>query len=211
MPKQTSATPKTAQPSAPPTPANATEKQEKKVSLSFEDLSTELGDISIKVPSSSESMSSKEPEVNKDFTNAKNNTSTQEGVENPFTLSAKPEEKAEPSTGGYKHLKRKPSDDPNEFRILTASSPKATPMWVSGFISALLALILSIPLLKNSQSSFFPSLFSYSVILLAGGSAFWNGYGLLWSGDSSLNRILCIPGIIFSMIAIGIGIFFGLR
>lgn len=211
VPKQTVAVPKTAPPSATSKPANAAMKQEEKVSLSFEDLSTELGDISIKIPGSSESVASKEPVVNRDFTSAKNNAPTQEAAENPFALSAKPEEKAEPSTGGYKHLKRKPSDDPNEFRILTASSPKATPMWVSGLISALLALILSIPLLKNSQSPFFPSLFSYSVILLAGGSAFWNGYGLFWSGDSSLNRILCIPGIIFSIIAIGIGIFFGLR
>ncbi len=211
VPKPKANVPKTTpSPQVPSSAVNTAAQQEKKVSLSFEDLSTELGDISIKVSGPSESEKTKEQEIhNRNTSNIK--TPGQEETENPFVLSTKPEEKAEPSTGGYKHLKRKPSDDPNEFRILTASSPKATPMWVSGLISSLLSLILSIPLIKNSQSPFFPSLFSYLVILLAGGSAFWNGYGLLWSGDSSFNRVMCIPGIILAMIAIGIGIFFGFR
>lgn len=185
------------------------EKKEEKVSFSFEDLMSEMGDIRIKI--SDESDKETKPEEKKGLIGTAEEITEKENVENPFAVSAEPQKNEEPAPVGYKHLKRKPSDDPNEFRILTASSPKPTPMWVSGLISAILAIILSIPLIKNSQSPFFPSFFSYSVILLAGGSAFWNGYGLFQTEENTFNRLMCIPGIILTLIAIGIGIFFGLR
>ncbi len=188
---------------------NIPEKREEKVSLSFEDLTSELGDVRIKV--------SDEPEAEvkrgekKGSFDIEINAEEKNIIANPFAISAEAQAKEEPPETGYKHLKRKPSDDPNEFRILTASSPKPTPMWISGLIGSLLAFILSIPLVKNSQSPFFPSFFSYVVILLAGGSIFWNGYGLFQREESTFNRFMCIPGILFSLIAIGIGIFLGLR
>ncbi|MGC8844863.1 MAG: hypothetical protein ACP5QY_03360, partial [Candidatus Hydrogenedens sp.] len=190
-------------------PPIISEKKEEKVSLSFEDLMSEMGDIRIKI--SDESNGEKRPEDKKGLIGATEEIMEKETIKDPFSVSAGPQEKEDTAPVGYKHLKRKPSDDPNEFRILTASSPKPTPMWVSGLISAILAVILSIPLVKNSQSPFFPSFFSYSVILLSGGSAFWNGYGLFWTEDNAFNRLMCIPGIILAFIAIGIGIFFGLR
>ncbi|MCA1902616.1 MAG: hypothetical protein LDL53_10435 [Candidatus Hydrogenedens sp.] len=190
---------------SPSPPKPEPKKQEENVSLSFEDLSAELGDVSIKVKdkvepeSTGEKMGAKEPIIK--------NPLDDEHVENPFNLSAETQEPAGTTpTSGYKHLKRKPSDDPNEFRILTASSPKPTPMWVSGLISAILAFILSLPLTKNTGTAFFPPLFSYSIILLAGGSIVWNGYGLLLSEDSTFNKRMCIPGIIFAIIAIIIAI-----
>lgn len=186
------------------------EKKEERVSLSFEDLASELGDIRIKVSDKPETEEMKHEEKVK-LARGMEEEGKKETVENPFAVSAEPQQKEEPPSSGYKHLKRKPSDDPNEFRILTASSPKPTPMWISGIISSLLAFILSIPLVKNSQSPFFPSFFSYVVILLAGGAIVWNGYGLFQSEESSFNRFMCIPGIVLSMIAIGIGIIYGLK
>jgi len=192
----------------PPSP-DIPDKKEEKISLSFEDLASELGDIRIKVleePEAEEKRIEK-----KKISNTGGDVEEKNSIENPFVISAEPPVKEEIPATGYKHLKRKPSDDPNEFRILTASSPKPTPMWISGLISSLLAFVLSIPLVKNSQLPFFPSFFSYVVILLAGGSIFWNGYGLFQSEESSFNRFMCIPGILFSLIAVGIGIFYGLR
>ncbi len=201
VPKHEATIPKTPEkPKSPPHPT-ITPKKEEKVSLSFEDLASELGDIRIKV--------SDEPEK-KGLLITGADTEGNNGIENPFAVSGEPQTKEASPATGYKHLKRKPSDDPNEFRILTASSPKPTPMWISGLISSLLAFILSIPLVKNSQSPFFPSFFSYVVIFLAGGSIFWNGYGLFQSEEKSFNRFMCIPGIVLSLIAIGIGIFYGL-
>lgn len=207
--KQPLSPPKTVETQKIPHSAVTPEKKEDKVSLSFEDLMSEMGDIHIKISSAPDKETKSEEK--KELISNVDEITEKEIVDNPFTVSAEPQEKQEPAPVGYKHLKRKPSDDPNEFRILTASSPKPTPMWVSGLISAILAVILSIPLIKNSQSPFFPSFFSYSVILLAGGSAFWNGYGLLWTEDTPFNRLMCIPGIILALIAISIGVFFGLR
>lgn len=192
-----------------PSAPNISDKKEEKISLSFEDLASELGDIRIKVSDGPE-REVKRGE-NKGLLDTRVDTEEKNSIENPFTISAEPQTKEEPPATGYKHLRRKPSDDPNEFRILTASSPKPTPIWVSGLISSILAFILSIPLVKNSQSPFFPPFFSYVVIFIAGGSIFWNGYGLFQSEETLFNRIICIPGILFSLIAIGIGIFFGLR
>jgi len=209
VPKQQSSPQKTVETPKIPRSAVIPEKKEEKVSLSFEDLMSEMGDIRIKISDESDKVT--KTDEKKGLIGTAEEITEKEIVDNPFTVSAGPQEREEPAPLGYKHLKRKPSDDPNEFRILTASSPKPTPMWVSGLISAILAVILSVPLVKNSQSPFFPSFFSYSVILLAGGSAFWNGYGLLWTEDTPFNRLMCIPGIILGLIAIGIGIFFGLK
>lgn len=209
VPKQQLSPPKTTETQKVPPSAAIPEKKEEKVSLSFEDLMSEMGDIRIKVSDTSDKET--KTDEKKGWIGDVEEITEKGTVDNPFSASAEHQEKAEPAPAGYKHLKRKPSDDPNEFRILTASAPKPTPMWVSGLISAILAVILSIPLVKNSQSPFFPSFFSYSVILLAGGSAFWNGYGLLWTEDTAFNRLMCIPGIILGLIAIGIGVFFGLK
>ncbi len=187
-------------------PVQTSVPKHEKVSLSFEDLASEFGDIKIKI--SEEREEDVGIGARKDLSgNAPSDVAERETVENPFALSVETLQKEEPAPAGYKHLKRKPSDDPNEFRILTASSPKPTPMWVSGIVSALLAITLSFPLLKTS----FPSLFAYSIILLAGGSVFWNSYGFYQSEKTPFSSVMYITGIVMSIIAIGISILYGLR
>lgn len=208
-------TPSVQPPSSPsPEPsqtAKAIPKQSSATSLSFEDLTAELGEIKLHVaeePRDTEGSNAPVSPTGR-LMNPKEET-----VEDPFALSG-PRESAgvgdHPQPQGYKHLRRKPSDDPNEFRILTASSPKPTPMWVSGLMSSLLAFVLSLALIKNVGIPFFPNLFAYSVMFLSGGVIFWNGYGVIFTEDSTFNRLMCIPGIVLGVLALGIAFLFGLH
>ena len=203
VPRQNATIPKRVEPTKAPNTTPVPDTKREKISLSFEDLASELGDIRIKVSDRTETEREEKKKIQKTIEEIGNET-----VENPFAISREPQNQEELPAVGYKHLKRKPSDDPNEFRILTASTPKPTPMWISGLVSALLAFILSIPLLKNIS---FPPLFAYSILLLGGGSIFWNGYGFFQSETTSFGRLMHIAGILLSLIAIVVGFFFGLR
>lgn len=187
-----------------------------KESLSFEDLTKEIGEVSIKLPGVEEKLSEEKvvreevkPLVSLDEEKV-------EEVINPFAEEVVPKPKIkvaqeQKQEQGYKHLKRKPSDDPKEFRILTASAPKPTPMWVSGLMSGILAFVLCIPLVKNLSLPIFPKLFSYSVLILAGGTIIWNGYGLFFDNNTRVNKLMCLPGLLLGIITAIVALIFGLR
>lgn len=187
-----------------------------KESLSFEDLTKEIGEVKLKIPVDGEDTIESSQKIDEGKPNLTPIEESREVI-NPFQedvvfpkrgIREAPAPKQEQ---GYKHLRRKPSDDPNEFRILTASAPKPTPMWVSGITSGILAFVLSIPLIKNTTFPMFPQLFAYSVLLLAGGTIIWNGYGLLFDNNTKVNRLLCIPGLVLGIITAVIALMFGLR
>ncbi len=191
------------------------QKPQVKESLSFEDLTKEIGEVTIKVPGGGEEVTEKEVAKDEVKILSPIDAGANEVVD-PFAERAEPKPRikvpAEPKQEqGYKHLRRKPSDDPNEFRILTASAPKPTPMWVSGLISGILAFFLCIPLVKNFAFPMFPKLFAYSVLILAGGTIVWNGYGLFFDDNTKANRLMCIPGLVLGIITAIIAVVFGLR
>ncbi|MCX8065422.1 MAG: hypothetical protein N3G21_09675 [Candidatus Hydrogenedentes bacterium] len=192
------------------------QKPQVKETLSFEDLTKEIGEITIKIPTEGVETQGREYE-NVEMSPPLTPAVEEKEIINPFAGEALPATKrlkdveAPKQEQGYKHLRRKPSDDPKEFRILTASAPKPTPMWVSGLISGILAFALCIPLFKNTAFPMFPKLFAYSVLILAGGTIIWNGYGLLFDENTKVNRLLCIPGLVLGIITAVVAVLYGLR
>ncbi len=197
--------------------ASTSQKQQTvKESLSFEDLIKDIGEVSIKLPGVEEKLSEEKVVREEVKPLLPLDDEKVEEVINPFAEKVEPKPKIkvaqeQKQEQGYKHLKRKPSDDPNEFRILTASAPKPTPMWVSGLMSGILAFVLCIPLVKNLSLPIFPKLFAYSVLILAGGTIIWNGYGLFFDNNTRENRLMCLPGLLLGVITAIVALIFGLR
>ena len=92
--------------------------------------------------------------------------------------------------------------DPNSTRVLTGSTKRATPMWVSSLFVGGMALIFSIPLALNDGFKPFQPMLSYSIMLLAVGAALWALYGMLSGSESGRGRKLCGIGLALSVLAI---------
>lgn len=106
----------------------------------------------------------------------------------------------DPALAG-KPLRRAPSNDPNEFRILTASSPKGTPIWLSGLFTGGMACVLLMPLFKQSGFVDFQPWYSYAVMLMAFSAILWTGYGLSRQTGKGNERWLCLIGLILGLAA----------
>ena len=139
-------------------------------SLSFDQLSAELGDVPYRGSAADE------------------------------PLPERGEAPAEPSER-HKHLRRKPTDDPKEFRVLTASAPQATPIWLSGLFAGGMACVLLLPVIKRSAFRDFQPWYSYAVMMMAFAAVFWSGYGLTRRKDAPTLRRLCLIGLVLGLFA----------
>jgi hypothetical protein len=119
-----------------------------------------------------------------------------------------PEEPPEPPSPGEVTKPKRPGLDPEDtnFRVLTASSPKATPYWLTALFTGGMACILLSPLFsapgfRNQTQPWM----SYCVLLLSAGTVVWALSGLAKEGPSK-DRWLCLIGLVLALIA-GIGAF----
>ncbi|HOC67656.1 MAG: hypothetical protein BWX80_01259 [Candidatus Hydrogenedentes bacterium ADurb.Bin101] len=146
---------------------NRTRKDEttSKESLSFQDITAELGDIRIPPPDAGQLEDAGVlPAESADFggtiivEDTRPGTATSEGI----TTSA-----------------------------LTGSSPKPRPMWVDGIMCNLLAAIFILPVLLNIGLRGYQPWISYSVMFLASGASVWSLFGLQVE-DGPSGRKMCL-------------------
>ncbi|MCC6142738.1 MAG: hypothetical protein IT368_02915 [Candidatus Hydrogenedentes bacterium] len=90
------------------------------------------------------------------------------------------------------------------FRVLTASSPKATPYWITALFTGGMACILLLPLFSapGFRQQTQPWM-SYCVLLLSAGTLVWSFSGLAKEGPSR-DRWLCLIGLALALVA-GVG------
>ena len=114
-------------------------------------------------------------------------------------------EEAPPPSAGYPRadtgeLKPSALRDQGQFRILTASAPKPTPIWKSGLLTGLFAWVLLLLLIFTSGLRSFQPGISYVIVLVGGGTFFWNLYGVMWEKEKR-ERKLCSIGLILGLVA----------
>jgi len=90
---------------------------------------------------------------------------------------------------------------------LTGSSPKPRPMWVDGIMCNLLAAIFILPVLLNIGLRGYQPWISYSVMFLALGASVWSLFGLQVE-DGPSGRKMCLIsaglGLALALIAFGV-------
>ncbi len=91
--------------------------------------------------------------------------------------------------------------DPHR-RVLSASAPKGTPMWLSGLFAAGIAWILLMPLLTGTNIFHNAQPYmSYVIAFLGVGTGLWSLSGALDRDAESSARWLCVVGLVLSLLA----------
>ncbi len=90
--------------------------------------------------------------------------------------------------------------DPKSTRVLTTSSPRGTPMWVSSLFVGGMTLIFSLPLVLVGGFEMFQPMLSYSILLLAAGSGLWSVYGMTRTEEPPRARKLCGIGLALALL-----------
>lgn len=119
----------------------------------------------------------------------------------PAAQPAAPEEEEAPVRAADPNKPWADMLDPNSTRVLTGSTKRATPMWVSSLFVGGIALIFSLPIALNDRFQGFQPQLSYSVMLLASGTALWALYGMLRGNEPPRERKLCGIGLALSLLA----------
>jgi hypothetical protein len=102
-------------------------------------------------------------------------------------------------------MRRTPlAPEETNFRVLSASSPKATPYWLTALFTGGMACILLIPLLSapGFRHQTQPWM-SYCILLLSAGTVVWALTGLAKEGPAK-DRWLCLIGLVLALVA-GVG------
>lgn len=93
-------------------------------------------------------------------------------------------------------------DEERNFRVLSASAPKATPIWLSGLFTGAMAFILVLPLIFGRGFEVMQPFYSYSIMLLGGGTILWTGYGLFQPSATRTERWRCVFGLTLGALAV---------
>ena len=81
-----------------------------------------------------------------------------------------------------------------DMRVLGASGGKKTPIWLQSFFAGGLSLLLLLPIVGGSGFVMFQPGYSYAVMFLAAGTAFWAVYGIIHE-EVFKERWLCLVGL----------------
>ena len=98
----------------------------------------------------------------------------------------------------------------NDFRVLTASSPKPAPMWVNGLLLGIVSCIMLAPLVRETVFSDVRRLVSYVVLVVSGGTLLWCGFGLARRGPAK-ERWLCLIGLFMGLLAAAVALIVRIR
>ena len=94
--------------------------------------------------------------------------------------------------------RRKNEDD---FRVLTGSSPKRTPIWLQTLLMGGIAVLLLLPVSgRASGYVYYQPWYSYGVIFLAAVTILWSLYGM-YRGEENRDRGLCAIGLVMGVAA----------
>jgi hypothetical protein len=95
--------------------------------------------------------------------------------------------------------RRKKSED--DFRVLTGSSPKRTPIWLQTLLMGGAAVLFLLPVSgKASGYVYYQPWYSYGVIFLAAVTVLWSLYGM-YREDENRDRGLCAIGLVMGIAA----------
>ena len=87
-----------------------------------------------------------------------------------------------------------------DMRVLAASGGKKTPIWLQAFFLGGFSLLLLLPIVGGSGFVMFQPGYSYVVMFLAAGTAFWATYGMMHEEEFS-ERWLCLIGLAMALAA----------
>lgn len=95
--------------------------------------------------------------------------------------------------------RRKKNED--DFRVLTGSSPKRTPIWLQTLLMGGAAVLFLLPVSgKASGYVYYQPWYSYGVIFLAAVTILWSLYGM-YREDENRDRGLCAIGLVMGLAA----------
>jgi len=85
-------------------------------------------------------------------------------------------------------------------RVLSASAPKARPMWVESLLTGVAACITFFFFRRAPAFAGVREILYYVVLLVCAGAVFWSGYGFTKS-ETLLGRRLCLAGLALGILA----------
>lgn len=95
--------------------------------------------------------------------------------------------------------RRKPNE--NDFRVLTGSSPKRTPIWLQTLLTGGASVLLLLPVSgKSSGYVYYQPWYSYGVMFLAAVTVLWSLYGV-YREEENRDRALCAIGLVLGLAA----------
>ncbi|MBP9004217.1 MAG: hypothetical protein KBH78_11400 [Candidatus Hydrogenedentes bacterium] len=169
---------------------NATDgPQQSKERLSFQDLVGEWGDLPVS-PSRGDALELFHPE--------KQGDEVEPGASQGMDL--EDSERFGTISGDMpaRPTRRKRDENPLNARVLTESGARKTPLWAQTLYMALAAWLSLVPIWTGMLASVLQPWYSYSVMTLGGGAAFWAAYGM-YHEDTAPLRFYCLGGLVLGM------------
>lgn len=87
-------------------------------------------------------------------------------------------------------------------------SNRGTPIWLSGMYAGGIAILLTMPLIFSSGFDMFQPIYSYSILLVAGGAVFYAIYGFIQKDDTPRERYLCTIALVLGFLAAFIALYY---
>lgn len=164
------------------------EQQAERESLSFQSLVQQYGDFTVPPPKAPDDAGNMKTLIN----------APTEIVEKDFVADGSLLDRDSLFFGGtvmgdaQTAAKRKKFEE--DMRVLGASGGKKTPIWLQSFFVGGLSLLLLLPIVGGSGFVMFQPGYSYVVMFLAAGTAFWATYGIVHEREFK-ERWLCLVGL----------------
>ncbi|HPO16377.1 MAG TPA: hypothetical protein PLI09_23275 [Candidatus Hydrogenedentes bacterium] len=97
------------------------------------------------------------------------------------------------------------TDDQKEAlnrKVLTASAPKGTPIWISSLVGGIAAWVVFWPAVRSTLFTEIRDILLMIVMVVALGTVLWASAGILQHGATRKERVLCVIGFLLGLSAV---------